>query len=365
MITINQFAEAARVTIDRKLKRSIMVLGPTGVGKSEVIHQIASLYGMRIIDVRLLLWSLTDLKGIPYPDSTNTYTKWLINDVLPRSDRDGDSGILLLEELNAAPRTVQAAAYQLTLDRRIGDYILPDGWHIVATGNREQDNGIYTAPPAPLADRFEILEVDVDFGAWRDYAIKIGYAPEIIGYLSANHKALYTYNPENSTEMHFATPRSWTAVSDLLALELPDDILRIKIAGNIGTTETASFLKYTNNIRLLPEIEVVLNGGYADEYSSSYLAPLDAYYLLVQNLIHAIGVDLRKNGNNWKQYTDNSVTFICNIENFPLELRKSFVDQLCQLDEAFNSRELITKYIYNDSCSPQISKLLQELDYID
>ena len=78
--TIRQFEMAARATIEKKLRRSLKVLGPTGIGKSEVVHQIAKSYGMGVIDIRLLLWSLTDLKGVPYPDDTHTYTKWLVNE---------------------------------------------------------------------------------------------------------------------------------------------------------------------------------------------------------------------------------------------------------------------------------------------
>ena len=364
MITIRQFEAAVRATVEKNLRRSIMVLGPTGVGKSEVMHQIAQSYGMKVIDIRLLLWSLTDLKGIPYPDDTQTYTKWLINDVLPRIDRDGEAGILLLEELNASTKTVQAAAYQLTLDRRIGDYVLPDRWHIVATGNREQDNGVYTAPPAPLADRFEILEVEVDFNAWRDYAINVGYSPVIISYLSANRTALYTFKPEDSAELVFATPRSWAAVSDLLNAGFTEDILRIKMEGNIGAGEAAGLLKYMKNSELLPDIEAILSGLYMEQNAIPFRATLDVYYLLIQNLVHAVGSEFRRLGDKWKFYTDNAVAFICNIEDFPLELKKSYIDQLCKMDEGLCNGEFITKYIYNDSCSQQVSKLIQELDYI-
>jgi len=364
MITIRQFEAAVRATVDKNLKRSIMVLGPTGVGKSEVMHQIAQSYGMKVIDIRLLLWSLTDLKGIPYPDDTQTYTKWLINDVLPRIDRDGESGILLLEELNASTKTVQAAAYQLTLDRRIGDYVLPEKWHIVATGNREQDSGVYIAPPAPLADRFEILEVEVDFNAWRDYAITFGYSPVIISYLSANRTALYTFKPEDSAELVFATPRSWAAVSDLLNAGFTDETLRIKMEGNIGAGEAAGLLKYMKNSDRLPDIEAILSGSYMEQNAMPFNATLDVYYLLIQNFVYTIGSDFRKQGEKWKDYTDNTVAFISNIEDFPLELKKSYIDQLCQMDEAICNGELVTKYIYNDSCSQQVSKLIQELDYI-
>ena len=360
MITIRQFEEILRGTIEKNIKRAIMVLGPTGVGKSEVIDQVAESYNMRVIDIRLLLWSLTDLKGIPYPDETHTYTKWLINDVLPRPDRDGKTGILKLEELNAAPKTVQAAAYQLTLDRKLGSYSLGDGWHIIATGNREQDNGIYIAPPAPLADRFEIHEIEVDFVTWRDYAVKTGYNPAVVSYLSANQTALYTFKPDDTAELIFATPRSWQAVGDLLDAGFDKEILRLKIEGNVGQVEATNFLKYLKNTEKLPNIEAVLTGEYLNSLkNTAYLASLDVYYLLIQNFIYAIRAELRKKGTKWRLYTNNSIDFICNIINFPLELKKSYVDQLCAMDIK------VKEFIYNKSRNQNVSKLLQELDCIN
>ena len=359
MITLRQFESALCGTIDKQLRRSLMVLGPTGVGKSEIIHKVAGSYDMKVIDVRLLLWSLTDLKGIPYPDSAGRYTKWLINDVLPREERDGKAGILLLEELNAAPKTVQAAAYQLTLDRKIGDYTLPQSWVIVATGNREQDSGVYVAPPAPLADRFEIHEIEPDFITWRNYAIKAGVSPSVIAYLSFNPTALYTFKPEDSAELIFATPRSWVAASDILDAGFTGELLRIKVEGNIGAVETAGFFKYINNKSRLPSIEAVLNGSYVSGgEAAAYLEAIDVYYLLVQNLIYAVSSEFRSNGHKWGFYIGNSVDFISLIADFPLDLKKSYVDQLCEIDE------IIRKYVFSISRSEGLSKLLQELDYM-
>ena len=356
-VTIRQFEKAVRATVENKLRRAIKVVGPTGIGKSEVVHQIAGSYGMNVVDIRLLLWSLTDLKGIPYPDDTHTYTKWLINDALPRPDRDGTEGILLLEELDDAPKSVRAAAYQLTLDRKLGSYSLGEGWHIIATSNREQDGGAYTVALAPLNDRFEIHEVEPDFLTWRDYAIKAGYCPSIIAYLSANQTALYTYKSEETADIVFATPRSWAAVSNLFDCGIKKDVLRIKTEANIGTAEAAGFFKYLKNTKLLPNIDEVLNGTYSCA-NPPYRAPLDAYWLLVQNFIHVIGVEFRKNGGNLNLYIDNSINFISGINDFPLELKKSYVDQLCEVDNS------VKKYVYNASRSQALAKLLQELDYI-
>ena len=134
--------------------------------------------------------------------------------------------------------------------------------------------------------------------------------------------------------------------------------------GNIGAGEAAGLLKYMKNSDLLPDIEAILSGSYMDQNSMPFHATLDVYYLLIQNFVYAIGSDFRKQGKKWKDYTDNTVVFISNIEGFSLELKKSYIDQLCQMDEAICNGELVSKYIYNDSCSKQVSKVIQELDYI-
>jgi len=190
------------------------------------------------------------------------------------------------------------------------------------------------------------------------------YNPVIVGYLSANRTALYTFKPEDTAKLVFATPRSWAAVSDLLDSDLSEEVLRIKIEGNIGTAEAAGFLKYIKNSKVLPDIDAVLNGSYAQSSGSSFHGSLDVYYLLIQNLVYAIGSELKRQGDNWRRYVDNTVAFINGIENFPLELKKSYLDQLCLLDETIKKGALITQYVFNDSCSQQIAKLIQELDYI-
>ena len=149
--------------------------------------------------------------------------------------------------MDDAPKTVRAAAHQLTLDRKLGSYILGDGWYIIATSNREQDGGAYTAPLAPLNDRFEIHEVEPDFRTWRDYAIKVGYNPLVVAYLSANQTALYTFRPEETADIVFATPRSWAAVGELLDSGLKGDVLTTKTEANVGAAEAAGFFKYIKN----------------------------------------------------------------------------------------------------------------------
>ena len=122
--------DALRVLV--AARRPVFVWGSPGVGKSAVVGQLAKAMNIPLRDVRALLLDPVDLRGLPFL-GTDGRSKWATPEFLPQ---DG-AGILFLDELNAAPAMVQASCYQLVLDRRLGEYTLPDGWAIIAAGNRD------------------------------------------------------------------------------------------------------------------------------------------------------------------------------------------------------------------------------------
>ena len=161
-VTPNEAKKSLRKCIAKK--RPIFMWGAPGIGKSDIVRQIAAEENREVIDVRLPLWEPTDIKGIPYYNATENTMSWAPPAELPHDKNS--TAVLFLDELNAAPPSVQAAAYQLILNRRVGTYILPEGVSIVAAGNRETDKGVTYRMPAPLANRFLHLDVrgEFDFG---------------------------------------------------------------------------------------------------------------------------------------------------------------------------------------------------------
>ena len=138
--------------------------GAPGIGKSDIVKQIADSQDREVIDIRLPLWEPTDIKGIPYYNSQENNMVWASPAELPTDPKS--NAIVFLDELNSAAPAVQAAAYQLILNRRVGQYHLPEGVSIVAAGNRDSDKGVTFRMPAPLANRFVHLEMRVDFEYW-------------------------------------------------------------------------------------------------------------------------------------------------------------------------------------------------------
>ena len=248
-MTLRDFGECVEYNIKYNIRHAILGLGAPGVGKSQIIRQIGKKYGYKVIDIRLAQMSEVEIGGLIYPNESRTKTVWLTPEVLPDEERDGKNTILLLDELTSCTKRVQVAAYQLILDRRIGQYQLPEGTFVIALGNREDDDGVYIKLAGPLADRFEIHYIDPDFEQWKyDYALKYNVHHLVIAYLTFKPSALHNQK-EVGGSMVFATPRSWDRVSDILHIDsdVGKPVIRNKIIGNVGEKEGIQFVEFCKN----------------------------------------------------------------------------------------------------------------------
>ncbi|MEA1920295.1 MAG: MoxR family ATPase [Campylobacterota bacterium] len=241
---------------DRKVP--VFLWGPPGIGKSSIVSQIAKDKGIGFIDLRLSLLDPTDLRGIPFFDSQNSQAIWAPASFLP--DGSVENGILFLDELNTAAPMVQASAYQLILDRKIGEYTLPDGWAIVAAGNRESDRGVVFRMAAPLANRFVHLEMEASVDDWRTWAIGANIDPSIIGFIAHRPDALFAFDSgENSRS--FATPRTWEYVNEIIASKPDADLILPLVSGAIGEELAAAYLGFKMVAGDLPDMDGILDGS--------------------------------------------------------------------------------------------------------
>ena len=287
--------------IDSKLP--VFIWGAPGIGKSSIVKEIAKDKDLEFLDLRLSLLDPTDMKGIPFFDSENKQGVWAPPSFLP-SDKDS-RGILFLDEINSAPPAVQASAYQLVLDRRVGEYELPKGWSIVAAGNRESDRGVVYRMPPPLANRFVHLEMDIDVDDWKKWAYRNDISESLIAYISYEPEALFNFDKDN-TQKAFATPRSWSFVDTILKSSLPQDLLLDAISGAVGKERAVSFLSFKQVESRLPDISAIIEGR-AVEIEN------DAKVLTI--LISGIVSRLKK---------DSKIEHIDNILDFSMRLPKEF-----------------------------------------
>ncbi|MDD2906852.1 MAG: MoxR family ATPase [Sulfurimonas sp.] len=242
-------------------KVPVFLWGPPGIGKSSIVAQIAKEAQMGFIDLRLSLLDPTDLRGIPFFNTIKETALWAPPSFLP--DGKVERGILFLDELNTAAPMVQASAYQLILDRKIGEYTLPEGWAIVAAGNRESDRGVVFRMAAPLANRFVHLEMEVSVDDWKAWALKSEIHPAIIAFISHRPDTLFTFGNGNDSRS-FATPRTWQYVNEVLACKPDADLLLPMLAGAIGEDVAASFLGFLSVAGELPDLDAILDGTCKD-----------------------------------------------------------------------------------------------------
>jgi hypothetical protein len=256
LIQVKPSNAAAALEVFVKARIPAFMWGPPGVGKSDIVRQLAKRLGRPLIDIRAVHFDPADLHGIPGRDKAG-YTVWSIPDFLPRENRDGPLGVLFLDELVSAPKSVQAALYQLILDRRLGEYALPDGWDIIGAGNREGDRGVVVPMPSPLANRFAHMEVICDLKDWCRWAVKSDVPPELIAFLRFRPELLHDFDPR-SGEKAFPTPRSWELTGRALAADPPTAVQMAVFAGLVGQ---AAAIELTGFLRIwaqLPSVDGIL-----------------------------------------------------------------------------------------------------------
>jgi MoxR-like ATPase len=228
----------------------VFIWGGPGIGKSAVVRQLAKQLAIPLQDVRALLLDPVDLRGLPFLGSDGR-SKWATPEFLPQ---DG-SGILFLDELNAAPAMVQASCYQLVLDRKLGEYNLPEGWAIVAAGNRDSDRAVTTRMPTPLRNRFVHLEFEADLQEWSEWAIQACIRPEVIAFLRFRQELLSAFDRDANA---FPSPRSWEFVSTILDAAPDQSIEHELLAGAVGTGAATEFSAFLQMVRELPNIDAIL-----------------------------------------------------------------------------------------------------------
>ena len=312
-VSINGAKSALRHAF--KKRRPLFIWGPPGIGKSDAIHQLGDELNAHVIDVRLSLWEPTDIKGIPYFNSVDNTMSWAPPVELPSEELASkhDHVILFLDEMNSAPPSVQAAAYQLILNRKVGTYKLPDNVFIVAAGNREADKGVTYRMPAPLANRFVHLELRVDFEDWLNWAIDNKIHKDVVGYLSFAKQDLYDFDPKTASRS-FATPRSWAFVSELLDDDLGEGTLADLVSGAVGEGTGVKFMAHRKVAGRMPNPSDILAG----KVTELKVKEISAMYSLTVSMCYELKDAADKKVKDWDKMADYFFRFM--MDNFETEL---------------------------------------------
>jgi hypothetical protein len=255
----SQLREALLAVLSERVP--VHVWGATGVGKSQIVAQVAAKMSCELLDLRAVLLDPVDLRGLPWIHQGQT--EWVPPKFLPTQGR----GILFLDELTSAPQMTQAACYQLILDRKLGEYRLPEDWFVMAAGNPASERGVHFTMPRPLRNRFVHLHLEPDVQQWCQWAVCAGVRPEIVAFLRFKPNLLHDPSPAADANA-WPTPRSWEMASKVLighslnqgALSpaAHAEIEASMFEGTLGPGAAAELIGFLRLYRDLPSIDEIL-----------------------------------------------------------------------------------------------------------
>lgn len=259
--------------------------GSPGIGKSAIIWQFAALYNLKVIDLRLTQIEAADLRGLPYIDSDTKRTVWFLPEFLPRAEevissvnpatgKPYDGVIIFLDELTAAEPRLQASAYELILDRRVGTYKLPDSVWVVGAGNSPDDGAIAYEFGTALADRLVHFKVVSNPQEWLVWGEENDIADEVLSFIrvkpdhldsSAGITSLTASGNRGGQnvgdKLIVPTPRSWFRVSRMIKKNLPKDTLEYIVSGIVGDSSCAEFFHVLEELDGLAPISDILKAS--------------------------------------------------------------------------------------------------------
>jgi MoxR-like ATPase len=268
-------------------KRASMLWGTRGVGKSSIVRQVAEHYKVPLIDLRLTTIEPVDIRGAIYADENLAKTVWFPPEFLPSPDQT--EGLLFLDELTAADQRLQISAYSLILDRRVGNYQLPDGWQVIAAGNASFHGAISHDMGTALADRMFHFNVQTAIDAFLSHAIARGFAPEVMAYLKIRPDKLDDTQAQLAGDhLIGASPRGWEDISNVLKSGLSDHAKRLFVQGRIGAANAAEFFGVLREIQAGTDVIRLLAARPGAETAALLPKSLDGLYGMLYGLLAAI-----------------------------------------------------------------------------
>lgn len=317
-ITIEQFVNELKMDLEDGNYSPMVGIGLSGIGKTMAIHEVTKQLGIGFCELRLVALTETDILGVPTIEGGKT--TWASNELLPYVSRDGQKGVLVLDEITSASKTVRAVVYQLMdSKRRLSNYELPTEWKVVALGNGPSDGGVYTGMEAAFLSRATCYRIEPDLSCWVKWATSHGVNPTVIAFLQFMPDMLHVFDPDEIASI-FPCPRSWTALSDRLNSRekrtqngiLSIDAVEIYAAGAVGVEAAPKFSAfYAYNNEAISAEDVLSGKVLSSDYGFNVgKISTQVMYITIQNIIKALNDELSKQGSGNATSKDSSSWFL-------------------------------------------------------
>lgn len=357
-ITIERFTKEIQEEIFDENYNPMIGIGKSGVGKTMSICELCKKNGYGYKEVRLVTMTETDMYGVPTVEDAadgRKVTTWATNDIWPIAERDGDVGILVLDEITSCSSTVRAAAFQLLDSKRsLGTYHLPEHWKIVALGNGADDGGVYVGMEGAFLNRGTCYRIEPDLQSWKKWAIDSGVNSSVVAYLSFSPESLHVFDPDADVEV-FPSPRSWTGLAAKLSkreerakgmLELED--VEFYAAGLVGEIEASKFSAFYAYNKKTISVTDILDGKASTDVSGFEAQTM---YLIIQGLVKEIGRTIDNNGITKANIAQdagkpivNAVKWLVGISNYKLDFSMTGISDLVAGCSKFTSIALSSEF---------------------
>ena len=217
-----------RYRIDRRRARPVCLMGPAGIGKTEIVRQVAEEQGLAFLSYSVTHHTRQSAIGLPrlseceVEGRTIPITEYTMSEIIAEVYRvmreSGKAeGILFLDEFNCASETLRPVMLQLLQNKTFGPHAIPDGWMLVLAGNPGEYNAAARPLDAVTADRLRMLWLQPDYSAWRDYMVRRGVHPVVLSYLDDHRRQFYVFEKGKDGEA-LVTARGWEDLSVMLRM---------------------------------------------------------------------------------------------------------------------------------------------------
>jgi len=320
LLSVNQ-SQLLDVLLNVALVRPVFIWGAPGIGKSSIVEKFAESLGLPCVSLLGSQLAPEDIIGVPQIiDGKSVFCP-------PRMIARDAPYCLFLDELNACSQEVQKAFYSLIHDRRIGEYLLPQGSIIIGAGNRAQDNAIVKPMSSALINRMFHVEMIASHRDWLDWAGQNGIHPYIIEYIGLRPDHLWKQPPK--TEEPFSTPRSWHMLSDAIHSYgdgITEKQLEIVSAGCLSPHHATQFRAFIKQIRNRYALSAIIGG---EQKWPNAPEDRDALYFLAQSFKTRLVKELPAERNNLSATTQDlafrAKALIKDLANISLEIAQMAV----------------------------------------
>lgn len=329
--------------LGKEINKPVCILGPSGVGKTEIVEQFAKKeYNGVCHTVILNHFDVCDLigQGIPFIEDGKVYMKLSESALIPMGE--DFVGVLHLDEVTNVNTQMGQVLYQLVNERKCGGRSLPKGMQVVLSGNRVWDNGASQDLLGPLANRLLICELEPHAKHWlEDYADKVGVHPAVYQYVYDNNDKLYEYGSKDDCPS-FSSGRSMKTASDIFH-KLEAGIINQKIAsvavdGVLGNDKFLQIYPIYESCVKLPKAIEILERTNTKKLGNVGMAGI---FSVLSSCMFHLTQAIKENKSCSVEYGKNLIRFMSDQLIEEKEVLVSFINKLCKVGQEHNRPQYI------------------------